>query len=115
MRYKVCSANNVCRVSCAARRKVSLWRSKKPDERQAAKPEPKNLQGNQPSGPAAASLQRTTQVNEKAVGPTGAMMGTVAALLGANLHVRGEITGTEDLVIEGTFEGLDQLDEGKLR
>ena len=41
-------------------------------------------------------------------------MGTVAARLGANLHVKGEITGSEDLVIEGTFEGLVQLDEGKL-
>ena len=41
-------------------------------------------------------------------------MGRLAARLGANLHVKGEITGSEDLVIEGTFEGLVQLDEGKL-
>lgn len=53
-------------------------------------------------------------MNKDAVGPTGAMTGNVAARLGANLHVKGEITGSEDLVIEGTFDGLVQLDEGKL-
>lgn len=41
-------------------------------------------------------------------------MGRPVARLGANLHMKGEITGSEDLVIEGTFEGLVQLDEGKL-
>jgi cytoskeletal protein CcmA (bactofilin family) len=48
------------------------------------------------------------------VPPTGALMGSVGARLGATLHVKGEITGSEDLVIEGTLEGLVQLDEGKL-
>ena len=38
----------------------------------------------------------------------------VASQLGANLHYKGEITGSEDLVIEGSFEGLVQLDERKL-
>ena len=42
------------------------------------------------------------------------MTGSVAARLSANLQVKGEITGSEDLVIEGTFEGLVQLNEGKL-
>ena len=53
-------------------------------------------------------------MNKEAVGPTGAVMGRLAARLGADLHMKGEITGSEDLVIEGTFEGLVQLDEGKL-
>ena len=91
-----------------------MWRRKKPDERQAAKPEPKNLQGSHAPGLSSPALQGTTQVNSDAVGPTGAMMGTVVARLGATLHVKGEIAGSEDLVIEGTFEGLVQLDEGKL-
>jgi cytoskeletal protein CcmA (bactofilin family) len=38
----------------------------------------------------------------------------VASRLGANLRVKGEITGSEDLVIEGSVEGLVQLDERKL-
>src|SRR6266853_6783108 len=36
------------------------------------------------------------------------------ARLGSSLHVKGEITGTEDLLIEGSVEGLIQLDERKL-
>ena len=38
----------------------------------------------------------------------------VASRLGANLRIKGEITGSEDLVIEGPVEGLVQLDERKL-
>ena len=38
----------------------------------------------------------------------------VASRLGANLHYKGEITGSGDLVIEGSFEGLVQLDERKV-
>jgi cytoskeletal protein CcmA (bactofilin family) len=34
--------------------------------------------------------------------------------LGSSLHVKGDITGTEDLLIEGSVEGLIQLDERKL-
>jgi cytoskeletal protein CcmA (bactofilin family) len=41
-------------------------------------------------------------------------MGSGASQLGANLYMKGEVTGSEDLVIEGTFEGLVQLDEGNL-
>src|SRR5260370_41588845 len=36
------------------------------------------------------------------------------ARLGSSLHVKGEISGNEDLYIEGTVEGLVHLDEGKL-
>src|SRR5260370_5848664 len=36
------------------------------------------------------------------------------ACLGSSLHVKGEINGTEDLLIDGSVEGLIQLDERKL-
>ena len=36
------------------------------------------------------------------------------ARLGASLHVKGEITGNEDLAIDGTVEGLVQLEDRKL-
>lgn len=36
------------------------------------------------------------------------------ARLGASLHVKGEITGNEDLSIDGSVEGLIQLEERKL-
>jgi cytoskeletal protein CcmA (bactofilin family) len=36
------------------------------------------------------------------------------ARLGPSLHVKGEISGNEDLLIDGSVEGLIQLDERKL-
>ncbi|HEY7826061.1 MAG TPA: polymer-forming cytoskeletal protein [Candidatus Acidoferrales bacterium] len=36
------------------------------------------------------------------------------ARLGASLHVKGEITGNEDLLIDGSVEGLVHLEERKL-
>jgi cytoskeletal protein CcmA (bactofilin family) len=36
------------------------------------------------------------------------------ARLGASLHVKGEITGNEDLAIDGTVEGLVQLEDRRL-
>src|SRR6202044_3254358 len=36
------------------------------------------------------------------------------ARLGASLHVKGEITGNEDLAIDGTVEGLVQREDRKL-
>ena len=36
------------------------------------------------------------------------------ARLGSSLHVKGEITGNEDLAIDGSVEGLIQLEERKL-
>ena len=39
---------------------------------------------------------------------------TGTARLGATLHVKGEITGNEDLAIDGSVEGLIQLEDRKL-
>src|SRR5579863_3264307 len=40
--------------------------------------------------------------------------GSGVARLGASLHVKGEITGNEDLAIDGSVEGLVQLEDRKL-
>jgi cytoskeletal protein CcmA (bactofilin family) len=53
-------------------------------------------------------------MNKDVVRPTGATADRVMARLGPSLHVKGEISGNEDLYIEGTVEGLVHLDEGKL-
>jgi len=66
-----------------------MWGSKKPETPQAADPELKNWQTNQP--------------------PAG-----TTARLGSSLYVKGEISGNEDLYIDGTVEGLVQLDERKV-
>jgi cytoskeletal protein CcmA (bactofilin family) len=45
--------------------------------------------------------------------PTNTSTGGTARL-GASLHIKGEITGNEDLVIDGSVEGLVQLEDRKL-
>jgi cytoskeletal protein CcmA (bactofilin family) len=77
-----------------------MWDKKKPDAPQAAAPEPKNLLTNKKSTDAMRPLDATA---DRATG-----------WLGSNLQVKGDITGTEDLLIEGSVEGLIQLDGRKL-
>jgi len=45
---------------------------------------------------------------------TGGASPSGTARLGSSLHVKGEITGNEDLMIDGTVEGLVQLEDRKL-
>src|SRR5258708_24981957 len=53
-------------------------------------------------------------MDNNVVRPTGATADRVMARLGSSLHVKGEISGNEDLCIDGTVEGLVHLDERKL-
>jgi cytoskeletal protein CcmA (bactofilin family) len=46
--------------------------------------------------------------------PLDATADRAAGWLGSSLHVKGDIIGTEDLLIDGSVEGLIQLDERKL-
>lgn len=91
-----------------------MWGNKKPDTPQAADQEPKNLQTNQPPKPAPASWEGTTKMSKDAMRPTGATADSATARLGSSLHLKGEISGNEDLHIDGTVEGAVQLGEGKL-
>ena len=49
-----------------------------------------------------------------AMRPGDATADSVSGWLGSSLHVKGDITGTEDLLIDGSVEGLVELDERKL-
>jgi cytoskeletal protein CcmA (bactofilin family) len=93
-----------------------MWGNKKPDTPQPAQPEQnqKNLPVNPPPKPAAATWEGTTAMSTDAMRPLGATADRSTARLGPSLHVKGEISGNEDLVIEGSVEGLVQLDERKL-
>src|SRR5260370_6935283 len=77
-----------------------MWDKKKPDTPQAAVPEPKNWLPNKKS--------------TDAMRPMDAPANRAAGWLGSSLQVKGDITGTEDLLIDGSVEGLIQLDERKL-
>jgi len=76
--------------------------------------EPKPLQANQPSKLPQATLEGTTQISKEAACPTRTIADSVAARLGPSLHMKGEISGSEDLCIYGMVDGLVQLDERKL-
>jgi cytoskeletal protein CcmA (bactofilin family) len=91
-----------------------MWGNKKPDTPQAAQPEPKNLPTNQAPKPAPATWEGTTAMSTDAMRPLGSGPDRATARLGASLHVKGEISGNEDLLIDGSVEGLVQLDERKL-
>ena len=54
-------------------------------------------------------VMSTDAVRPVAAAPTG-----TTARLGASLHIKGEISGNEDLQVDGTVEGLIQLDDRKL-
>ena len=92
-----------------------MWGNKKPETPQA-QPEIQNFPVNPPpaSKPAAATWEGTTDMSTDAMRPMGATADRATARLGASLHIKGEITGNEDLVIDGSVEGLVQLDDRKL-
>ncbi len=79
-----------------------MWGNKKPDTPQTAQPERKNLPTNQPPKPAPVAWEGTTAMSTDAMRPLGATAD------------QGEISGNEDLLIDGSVEGLIQLDERKL-
>jgi cytoskeletal protein CcmA (bactofilin family) len=91
-----------------------MWGNKKPGGPQVGPSDQKNLQTNQPSKPASATWEGTTAMSTDAMRPLGATADRSTARLGSSLHVKGEISGNEDLLIDGTVEGLIQLDERKL-
>src|SRR6202011_6160870 len=91
-----------------------MWGNKKPDTPQAAQPEPVNPIINQPPKPAPASWEEKPAMSTDSMRPLSATGDRSSARLGASLHVKGEISGNEDLLIDGSVEGLIQLDERKL-
>jgi cytoskeletal protein CcmA (bactofilin family) len=91
-----------------------MWGNKKPDTPQSGQPEQNNLQSNQAPKSAPATWEGTNAMSTDAMRPLGATSDRAIARLGSSLHVKGEISGNEDLLIDGSVEGLVQLDERKL-
>jgi cytoskeletal protein CcmA (bactofilin family) len=59
--------------------------------------------------------QKKPDVNTTdAMRPLDATADRTTGWLGSSLHVKGDIIGTEDLLIDGSVEGLIELDERKL-
>src|SRR5450631_33850 len=102
-----------------------MWENKKPDtpqpQPQAVQPQPEPIISksvnpilNQPPKPAPATWEEKPAMSTDAMRPLSATSDRSSARLGSSLHVKGEISGSEDLLIDGSVEGLIQLDERKL-
>src|ERR1700688_5071268 len=86
-----------------------MWGSKEPEA-------PQLTTAKAPSTGSKAGLGKTegTAMSTEAMGPLNTTSSGSTARLGASLHVKGEISGNEDLNIDGSVEGLVQLDDRKL-
>jgi cytoskeletal protein CcmA (bactofilin family) len=91
-----------------------MWGNKKSHTPRTADPALKNVKTNQSLKATPASWEGTTKMNKDVVRPTGATADRATARLGPSLHVKGEISGNEDLNVDGTVEGLVHLDERRL-
>ena len=93
---------------------IQMWGKKKPVAPQAATSEPTDLQTNKPPVFPPALWERTPTFNNAAIDPSGATADRGMSRMGVNLRVKGEISGSEDLSIDGAVEGMVQLDGRKL-
>src|ERR1700683_148586 len=98
-----------------------MWGDKKPEApgKKAVPQQPQPSQQVQPARPTIPSANAPAVPGEaKTMAPIDSTYPSTSsgntARLGSSLHVKGEITGNEDLLIEGTVEGLVQLEDRKL-
>src|ERR1700727_438677 len=96
-----------------------MWGDKKP-ETPAGGSLPKQQQAQQGSQqvkttiPSANAPAFSGEAKTMAPGDSFSNSGSAAARLGSTLHVKGEITGNEDSLIDGSVEGLVQSEARKL-
>ncbi len=87
-----------------------MW-GKKPDQPvPPAAPEPRAAMPPKPASPTVEDKKMSTD----AMRPLATPSSSGTARLGASLHVKGEINGHEDLLVDGSVEGLIQLEDRKL-
>jgi cytoskeletal protein CcmA (bactofilin family) len=92
-----------------------MWGNKKvePAPPPAAVPAPSKAPETNSTKPTSATVEGKVMSTD-AVRPVAAAPAGSTARLGASLHIKGEISGNEDLQVDGTVEGLIQLDDRKL-
>jgi cytoskeletal protein CcmA (bactofilin family) len=98
-----------------------MWGDKKPEApgKKAVPQQPQPSQQAQQTKPTVPSANAPAFPGEvKTMAPIDSTYPSTSsgntARLGSSLHVKGEITGNEDLLIDGTVEGLVQLEDRKL-
>ena len=96
-----------------------MWGDKKPAT-PAGNPLPNEQKAQQSSQQVKATIPSANapafsgEAKTMAPGDSFSNSGSGTARLGSTLHVKGEITGNEDLLIDGSVEGLVQLEDRKL-
>jgi cytoskeletal protein CcmA (bactofilin family) len=90
-----------------------MWGKKPEQSEPTAPPAIPESKAATPSKPAPAIVEGT-KMSTDAIRPLGTPSNSATARLGASLHVKGEITGHEDLLVDGSVEGLIQLEDRKL-
>ena len=89
-----------------------MWGNKKPETQQPTTAIPPEIPA--PVGKPASAKTEGIAMSTDAMRPLSTTPSGSTARLGASLHIKGEISGNEDLHIDGSVEGLVQLDDRKL-
>lgn len=89
----------------------SQGQSQQPQQQPQVKPEVSEPKATNQPKPAPAIVEEK-KMSTDAIRPNAPAGST--ARLGASLHVKGEISGHEDLLVDGSVEGLIQLEDRKL-
>jgi cytoskeletal protein CcmA (bactofilin family) len=94
-----------------------MWGNKKVETSQLETPQPTTAKAPAPPAPVAKPASAKTEeisMSTDAMRPLSSTPSGSTARLGASLHVKGEISGNEDLHVDGSVEGLIQLEDRKL-
>ena len=91
-----------------------MWGNKKPEMPQPTTTKAPEQRPAPVAKPVSAKTEEKTAMSTDAMRPLSTTPSGSTARLGASLHVKGEISGNEDLHIDGTVEGLVQLEDRKL-
>src|SRR5258707_3638827 len=89
-----------------------MWGDKKPET-----PQPTTAKAPEPPAPVAKPASAKTEgiaMSTDAMRPLSSTPSGSTARLGASLQVKGEISGNEDLHLDGSVEGLIQIEDRKL-
>ena len=88
-----------------------MWERKKPDLPRNLGSEPGNLPVNHPPNSRPYSRGEASKDNKGMMCPPGVKVDPPTSSVGPSLQVKGEISGNDDLRIDGSVEGLVHLDD----
>ena len=89
-----------------------MWGTKKPETQQPTTAKPPETPA--PVAKPASAKTEGIAMSTDAMRPLSTTPSGSTARLGASLQIKGEISGNEDLHVDGSVEGLIQLDDRKL-